>query len=54
MDEIRDTQTTQDEYTAPKIVDHGDLQDLTAAGGGKFVDTPIGTPTPDITPGSTP
>jgi len=41
MDEIRES---QDEYTKPKIVDHGDLQELTAQGGGTISDVPIGAP----------
>lgn len=31
-------------YEAPVIEDYGTLQELTASGGGGFVDVPIGTP----------
>lgn len=31
-------------YEAPVIEDYGTLQDLTASGGGGFVDVPTGTP----------
>ena len=42
------------EYTEPTIVDYGTLNDLTAAGGSKFEDSPIGTPISDVTAASTP
>jgi len=42
------------EYDKPQITDYGSLQELTAAGGGAFVDTPLGTPIGDVTAGSTP
>ncbi len=41
-------------YVQPKVVDYGSLQDLTASGGNSFVDTPVGTPTTNITASSTP
>lgn len=40
---IVDADSTK-EYTKPVISDYGSLQDLTAAGGGKFNDIPIGAP----------
>jgi hypothetical protein len=42
------------EYSEPTIVDYGTLNDLTAAGGSKFEDTPIGTPIGNVTASSTP
>ena len=41
MDEIRGA---KDEYTKPTVVDHGDLQELTAKGGGASSDAPTGSP----------
>ena len=31
-------------YEAPELVSHGNVEDLTLAGGGTLVDVPIGTP----------
>jgi hypothetical protein len=31
-------------YTTPRLVDHGDVAELTRHGGSTFVDAPIGTP----------
>jgi hypothetical protein len=49
---------TEDEqpvqYAKPAIKDYGTLQELTAAGGTKFVDTPVGTPIGNVTASSTP
>lgn len=42
------------EYSEPTIVDYGTLNDLTAAGGSKFEDSPIGTPIGNVTASSTP
>lgn len=37
-------QGQEDEYAKPTIVDHGDLQELTASGGGAITDVPMGNP----------
>jgi hypothetical protein len=42
------------EYTEPTVVDYGTLNDLTAAGGSKFEDSPVGTPIGGVTASSTP
>jgi hypothetical protein len=34
----------QTEYTKPRVEDYGDIQELTAQGGGGFTDVPIGNP----------
>jgi hypothetical protein len=36
--------TQVDEYGKPKVVDYGDLAELTAEGGGGFSDVPVGNP----------
>ncbi len=41
-------------YTKPEVTDYGTLEALTAAGGTKFVDTPVGTPIGNVTASSTP
>ena len=45
---------TQIEYTKPLVADHGSLEELTAAGGTTFVDSPVGTPIGSVTASSTP
>jgi hypothetical protein len=42
------------EYSEPTVVDYGTLNDLTAAGGSKFEDSPVGTPIGGVTASSTP
>jgi hypothetical protein len=42
------------EYAKPQVADFGSLQELTAAGGTLFADTPVGTPIGDVTASSTP
>jgi hypothetical protein len=42
------------EYSEPAVVDYGTLNDLTAAGGSKFEDSPLGTPIGGVTASSTP
>jgi hypothetical protein len=34
-------------YTTPRLVDHGDVAELTRRGGSTSADVPIGTPVPD-------
>jgi hypothetical protein len=53
MDEINKDEE-QAEYAKPAIEDYGTVQEVTAAGGNAFVDTPIGTPIGDVTASSTP
>lgn len=48
------TKQQDDEYSDPTIVDYGTLQDLTAAGGKNFEDSPLGTPIGSVTASSTP
>ena len=33
-------------YTTPKLIDHGDVAELTRRGGSTSADVPIGTPVP--------
>ena len=54
MEEIFEGGAPDQEYTRPEVVDYGSLQALTLANGTAFVDTPMGTPAPSVTNGSTP
>jgi hypothetical protein len=38
-------------YAAPEVKDYGTLEQLTAAGGNSFVDSPVGTPIGSVTAG---
>jgi hypothetical protein len=42
--ERKDEQQETREYAAPKVVDYGDLRDLTATTGGSFSDVNFGAP----------
>jgi hypothetical protein len=39
------------EYTTPEVKDYGTLEQLTAAGGNSFQDSPVGTPIGSVTAG---
>lgn len=54
MENVNTSQSAHTEYIEPAVVDYGTLQDLTAAGGSKFEDSPIGTPIGNVTASSTP
>jgi hypothetical protein len=40
------------EYSKPAVVDYGTLKQVTATGGGGFVDLPMGVPNVDSGPSS--
>jgi hypothetical protein len=40
------------EYSKPAVVDYGTLKQVTATGGGGFVDLPMGAPAVDTGPSS--
>jgi hypothetical protein len=54
MDDFKKEQGAEAVYAKPAIKDYGTVQELTAAGGSKFQDVPIGTPIGDVTASSTP
>ena len=46
MTQIKD-QSKKKRYSAPKLVLHGDVDELTKRGGSSMTDMPIGTPIDD-------